>query len=85
MSSKEPHFSPRADQLKSLGNARFKSTEFQKAFILYTAAIVEEPNSPTLFSNRSATAIKLKHPDQAIPDAQRAIQVRDTSSQSDFR
>lgn len=85
MSSKEPPLSPRAEQLKALGNSRFKAAEYSKAFILYTAAIVEESNSPALFSNRSATAIKLRHPDQAISDAQRAIQVREVSSRPTHR
>lgn len=46
------------------------------AFIAYTAAIAEAPTSPALFSNRSATALKLRHFNHALSDAKKAVEAR---------
>jgi tetratricopeptide (TPR) repeat protein len=75
MSLKEPILSPRATELKARANDFFKSGDFDKAFDMFTAAISEENQSPALYSNRSATAIKMKNFDQALRDAEKAVKV----------
>lgn len=75
MSSKEPTLSPPVAELKSKGNAFFNKGDFEQAFDMYSAAIAEEKGSPSLFSNRSATAIHLKDYYQAVEDAQAAVKV----------
>lgn len=77
MSTKEPALSARAEQLKLEGATHFKSAEYSKAFIAYTAAISEEPRSPALYSNRSATALKMHQSTQALSDAKKAVEVYD--------
>ena len=68
--------SPRAAELKAQANDLFKSGDFEKAFDVFTAAISEESQSPTLYSNRSATAMKMKNFAQALKDAEKAVKVR---------
>ena len=75
MSLKEPTLSTRAAELKAQANDLFKSGNFDKAFDMFTAAISEENQSPALYSNRSATAIKMKNFDQALKDAEKAVKV----------
>jgi len=78
MSSKEPTLSPRAAELKAEANSFFNSGAFDKAFNVFTAAISEENQSPALYSNRSATAMKMKNFDQALKDAEKAVKVSGT-------
>ena len=78
MSSKEPTLSPRAAELKAEANKLLKSGGFGKAFDVFTAAISEENQSPALYSNRSATAMKMKNFDQALRDAEKAVKVKGT-------
>ena len=78
MSSKEPTLSPRAAELKAEANNLFKSGGFDKAFDVFTAAISEENQSPALYSNRSAAAMKMKNFDQALRDAEKAVKVSGT-------
>ncbi|KAF8322538.1 hypothetical protein DL93DRAFT_2162669 [Clavulina sp. PMI_390] len=73
MSSKEPTLSPRAAELKAQANDCFKREDFDKAHELFTAAIVEESSSPALYSNRSATCVKLKRYKAALKDAEKAL------------
>ena len=76
MSLKEPALSPRAAELKSRANGLFKDGKFAQAFDVFTAAISEAKNSPTLYSNRSAAAIQMKNFAQALKDAEKAVKVR---------
>lgn len=76
MSSKEPVLSPHASELKAQADKHFKLGDFSKAFKKYTAVITEELRSPAIYSNRSATAVKLKKFAQALKDAEKAVQVR---------
>jgi tetratricopeptide (TPR) repeat protein len=78
MSSKEPILSPQAAELKAQANDLFKSGDFDQAFDVFTAAISEENHSPALYSNRSATAMKMKNFDQALKDAEKAVKARGT-------
>lgn len=76
MSSQEPQFSKRAENLKREGNAAFARGDWAKAFMSYTIAISEETDaSPSLYANRSAASTKLGHPKHALKDAQRAVEV----------
>jgi len=76
MSLKEPTLSPHAAELKSRANDLFKDGKFTQAFDVFTAAISEAENSPTLYSNRSAAAIRMKNFAQALKDAEKAVKVR---------
>jgi len=78
MSSKEPTLSPRAAELKAEANNFFKRGAFDKAFDVFSAAISEENQSPALYSNQSATAMKMKNFDQALKDAEKAVKVSGT-------
>lgn len=75
MSTKEPTLSPHITDLKAQANQMFKTGNFEKAYKLFTTAIAQETRSPALFSNRSATAIKLKKFTQALKDAEKAVKV----------
>ncbi|KAF8322537.1 hypothetical protein DL93DRAFT_2071335, partial [Clavulina sp. PMI_390] len=75
MSSKEPALSPRAAELKAQANDFFKREDFEKAHELFTAAIAEESSSPALYSNRSATCVKLKKYKAALKDAEKTVKV----------
>lgn len=76
MSSKEPILSSRASELKAEANNCFRSGDYDKAFELFTDAIAEEGRSPAMYSNRSATAIKLGKFPQALNDTEKAGKVR---------
>ena len=72
---KSQHCHPSAAALKAQANNLFKSGDFDKAFDVFTAAISEENQSPALYSNRSAAAMKMKNFGQALKDAEKAVKV----------
>lgn len=49
-----------------------KKGDFRKAVQLYTEALALTPHNYILYSNRSATYIKLGEPDKALKDARKA-------------
>lgn len=75
MSSKEPTLTSSVSELKIRANDCFRSGDYDQAFELFSAAIAEEKRSPALFSNRSATAMKLKKFPQALSDAEKSVKV----------
>ncbi|KAF3927468.1 hypothetical protein ABW21_db0208842 [Orbilia brochopaga] len=64
----------RSDALKSQGNVQFGKQDFQAALASYSQALQLTPRSAALYSNRSATFLQLGQLEQALGDADRAVQ-----------
>ncbi|RVD83854.1 uncharacterized protein DFL_005628 [Arthrobotrys flagrans] len=64
----------RSDALKSQGNIHFGKQDFQAALAAYSQALALSPRSAALYSNRSATYLQLGQLEQALSDADRAVQ-----------
>ncbi len=74
-----------ASTLKDEGNAHFKKGEFDRAYDLYTKALVAEPLSCVLYCNRSACCLALQRFREAELDCGIAITLDKTSSKAFFR
>lgn len=64
----------KAENLKNQGNQFYKKQQFLKAIKLYSQAIETFPKA-AFYSNRAAAYLALKKPQQAIKDADLALQV----------
>ncbi|KAF3940407.1 hypothetical protein ABW19_dt0203583 [Dactylella cylindrospora] len=64
----------RSDALKAQGNVYFGKQDFQAALTSYSQALQLTPRSAALYSNRSATYLQLGQLEQALADADRAVQ-----------
>jgi tetratricopeptide (TPR) repeat protein len=62
------------ETLKQEGNDAFKAGKYKSALELYSKAIAVEENA-VLYSNRSATQLKLKDAAAALKDADKCIQL----------
>ncbi|KAF3107916.1 hypothetical protein TWF569_005518 [Orbilia oligospora] len=72
----------RSDALKSQGNIFFGKQDFQAALTAYSQAIGFNPRSAALYSNRSATYLQLGQLEQALADADKAVQFDPTWSKA---
>lgn len=65
-----------SEEVKREGNEFFKKKEFQKAIECYTAALLLDPQNHLLYGNRSLALLHLERNDEALLDAQQAIQIK---------
>ena len=65
-----------AQDLKAKGGAAFKAGNFEEAVDHFTAAIDLTPEDQTLYSNRSASYLKLTILEEALADAQKCIELK---------
>lgn len=72
-------------EFKELGNEAYQAGEYDKAVILYTSGIEQEPNNAALFSNRSAAFLKVEDYSKAKLDADMCIQLDPKWSKVSFR
>jgi len=73
------------DELKRRGNAAFKAKSMREAEILYTKAIEHQPETATLWANRSAARFAMNHLQDSLYDAQEAVRLDPTWSKAYFR
>jgi len=62
--------------LKRRGNAAYKAGDFAQAARHYSDALVEDPQSHTLYANRSAAYLKLKRLSASLEDAETSLTMR---------
>eukprot|EP00299_Pterocystis_sp_00344_P018830 c9383_g1_i1.p1 GENE.c9383_g1_i1~~c9383_g1_i1.p1 ORF type:complete len:637 (+),score=174.18 c9383_g1_i1:2-1912(+) len=74
-----------AEELKTLGNAKFQSSKFSEAVDLYTQAINLTPENNVLYSNRSIALAKLKRFEEALQDAEQSIKLDPTFTKAFLR
>lgn len=82
-----PNSTSKAGQvsLKDQGNEFFKAGNYLKAAAVYTQAIKQDPNNPTLYSNRAAAFLHLVKLTKALADAEMAIKLNPTWEKGYFR
>ncbi|GAB4851046.1 hypothetical protein Ancab_030344 [Ancistrocladus abbreviatus] len=71
--------------LKDQGNEFFKAGNHLKAAALYTQAIKQDPNNPTLYSNRAAAFLHLVKLNKALADAEMTITLSPNWEKGYFR
>eukprot|EP00475_Leptophrys_vorax_P034912 TRINITY_DN57014_c0_g1_i1.p1 TRINITY_DN57014_c0_g1~~TRINITY_DN57014_c0_g1_i1.p1 ORF type:complete len:137 (+),score=14.86 TRINITY_DN57014_c0_g1_i1:162-572(+) len=76
---------PAEPSLKDKGNAEFKAGNYLKAAALYTQAIKESPDNPTLYSNRAAAFLHLSKLTKALADSETAIKLNPTWEKGYYR
>ena len=64
-----------AEQLKLKGNALMSSKDYAGAIAAYTPAIGLDPTNPVYYSNRAAAHSSNNNHEEAVKDAQKAIEV----------
>lgn len=65
-----------ATQLKEAGNAAFEKSDFEAADRHYSDAIAKDPTLHAIWSNRSATRLKLEQHAAALADAEECIRLK---------
>mmetsp|Transcript_698 Transcript_698/g.1067 ORF Transcript_698/g.1067 Transcript_698/m.1067 type:complete len:419 (+) Transcript_698:65-1321(+) len=65
----------KAASFKDEGNAKFKANDFKGAIELYTSSLELNPKVHTVYSNRSASYMKLGNHEEALADAQKCIEL----------
>ncbi|XP_021828184.1 stress-induced-phosphoprotein 1 isoform X2 [Prunus avium] len=73
------------ESLKDKGNEHFKAGNYLKAAALYTQAIKQDPNNPTLYSNRAAAFLQLVKLSKALADAETTIKLNPQWEKGYFR
>ncbi|KAL9255322.1 Stress-induced-phosphoprotein 1-like protein [Drosera capensis] len=71
--------------LKDKGNEFFKAGNYLKAAALYTQTIKQDPNNPTLYSNRAAAFLHLVKLNKALADADMTISLSPEWEKGYFR
>lgn len=71
--------------LKEQGNEFFKAGNYLKAAALYTQAIKQDPQNPTLYSNRAAAFLNLVKLTKALADAEMTITLSPNWEKGYFR
>mmetsp|Transcript_11466 Transcript_11466/g.31287 ORF Transcript_11466/g.31287 Transcript_11466/m.31287 type:complete len:331 (+) Transcript_11466:136-1128(+) len=74
-----------AQELKEAGNKHFGDGEWSQAKDLYTQAIALDPHNAVLFSNRSAAALQLAELEDAVKDADKAIELNPSWDKGYYR
>ncbi|PHH86968.1 hypothetical protein CDD83_9485 [Cordyceps sp. RAO-2017] len=70
----------RSTQLKEDGNRRFQSGDFAGADSLYSQAILADPKSPALYTNRAMARLKLRLWDSVIADCNTCLALADPNN-----
>lgn len=65
-----------AEELKALGNKEFAAGNFASSIKYFTEAIQVDPSNAVLYSNRSGAFASTKNYQQALDDAERAVELR---------
>ncbi|XP_050373493.1 uncharacterized protein LOC126791130 [Argentina anserina] len=73
------------ESLKDKGNEQFKAGNYLKAAALYTQAIKQDPQNPTLYSNRAAAFLQLVKLNRALADAETTITLNPKWEKGYFR
>ncbi|KAM5552800.1 hypothetical protein ABKV19_025159 [Rosa sericea] len=73
------------ESLKDKGNEQFKAGNYLKAAALYTQAIKQDPQNPTLYSNRAAAFLQLVKLNKALADAETTITLNPKWEKGYFR
>lgn len=73
------------ESLKDKGNEQFKAGNYLKAAALYTQAIKQDPQNPTLYSNRAAAFLQLVKLSKALADAETTITLNPKWEKGYFR
>jgi tetratricopeptide (TPR) repeat protein len=60
------------------GDRAFDSGDCESAVAAYTRAIALDPNDPALYNNRGYARMRMRQFEQALPDLDRAIELRPT-------
>lgn len=63
-----------AEEIKKQGNAAFAAGDFEIASQRYSASIELLPENALFYSNRAAAYLKLGHLNEALQDAESAIE-----------
>jgi stress-induced-phosphoprotein 1 len=64
------------EELKGKGNKAFSAGEYRQAIEYFTQALKQDPNNHILYSNRSAAHSSLKAYEDALNDADKAIELQ---------
>jgi len=64
-----------AEELRKQGNELFEKGDFPGALKVYNEGLKRDPNSKAIYSNRSATYIKLMEFTYAMKDAEKCLQL----------
>jgi len=72
----------KSDQLKTDGREALRAGDYDKALDLLTKALNIQPNSSILIADRGKCWLKLKKPNNAIKDADRALGVNPDSAKA---
>ena len=73
------------DELKSRGNAAFKAQRYPEADVLYSKALEHAPTLHTLYGNRSASRLPVGKTEEALADAEKAIELDASWGKGFFR
>ena len=73
------------DELKSRGNAAFKAKRLPEAEALYSRALDHAPTMHTLYGNRSMVRLSLGKVDEALIDANKAVEIDESWGKGYFR
>lgn len=65
----------KAEKFKAEGNARMSVKQYDEAISAYTEAIALDPTNPVYYSNRAAAHSSKEEHEEAILDAEKAIEV----------
>ncbi|EPT04399.1 hypothetical protein FOMPIDRAFT_1114274 [Fomitopsis schrenkii] len=65
----------KAEKFKAEGNAQMSAKQYDKAIDAYTKAIAVDPTNPVYYSNRAAAYSSKEEHQEAIFDAEKAIEV----------
>ncbi|KAK4797914.1 hypothetical protein SAY86_030240 [Trapa natans] len=71
--------------LKDKGNEFFKAGNYLKAAAIYTQAIKQDPDNPTLYSNRAAAFLHLVKLSKALADSETTIKLKPQWEKGYFR
>jgi stress-induced-phosphoprotein 1 len=66
----------KANSFRLLGNTAFQTADYKGALGLYTQAVTTDPLDAASWSNRSLVHHKLGSFDEALDDAQKALEVK---------
>eukprot|EP00298_Acanthocystis_sp_HF-20_P002682 c13076_g1_i1.p1 GENE.c13076_g1_i1~~c13076_g1_i1.p1 ORF type:complete len:485 (-),score=188.02 c13076_g1_i1:64-1518(-) len=75
----------KAEEYKTLANAKFADGHYEEALALYTKAIGCDPNNAIYFSNRAFTHFKLENFGSCLQDANKAIEINPKYTKAYYR
>lgn len=79
-----PDKSPSAQELKEQGNRLFVGRKYPEAAACYGRAITRNPLVAVYYTNRALCYLKMQHPEQALADCRRALELDGQSVKAHF-